>query len=175
MQPLVDTHALDKSRIRVTVRGSLLMCTSEEVEGARLRQLNLLHRTRRLREDGAIIKEIAEVNFPYVERYVVLESIGESLPIESFSDECSNQMACEEATLHSYSSLDEYQRRRNSARKKDRLRVDRLVDSRSSVDSSCDFQADALDGKRVLKTWYFRAPSPEVKGQWLNKMKIVCS
>ncbi|KAL7469641.1 hypothetical protein ACHAXS_009908 [Conticribra weissflogii] len=173
MQPLVDNRALDASRVTVSVRGTLLMCTSEEIEGVRLRQLNLLQRTRCLGKDSAKIEEM-EVNFPYVERYVIFEAICDREPIELSSDGCSDKRTYEAAMLHAYSSFDEYKRRRNSARKKDRLRVDRLVDSLSSVDSSCEFHVDALDGKRVVKTWYFRAPNLEVKEIWLKQLNMIC-
>ncbi|EED91364.1 predicted protein [Thalassiosira pseudonana CCMP1335] len=185
-----------RQTVRITIRGPLHLCTSDEVENARLRKLRAFHRRRCSRgvlpseevgdrdkdEGGGSATGYKAEDLSFVERYVVLEK--------------------------------DYQRRCNSARKKHRLRVDRVVvdtpspsstipnkgddghgaqstesssingtntneDGNNNINNSYQQPNETTtifnahmndDGGRVLATWYFRASSLKVKDAWLQIM-----
>ena len=203
--PNVEIYHLNSSTdnlcVRVSIKGYILTCTSEEVENARLRQMRSMHRRRLRGEEIGNMEECVLLKLPYIERYIVLDATceiprGSSCDGGDNSADCqknNDKLTCKEAMMHSYGSFDEYQRKCNSARKKHRLRVDRLADSNfatsptidscmqkdnenglevSTSDGETEFRADSLDGTKILGTWYFRSPTMDAKQKWTEIVKI---
>lgn len=172
-----------RQTVRITIRGPLHLCTSDEVENARLRNLRAFHRRRCSRgmlpseevgdrdkdEGGGSATGYKAEDLSFVERYVVLESRcdmilwsnnnnnnnkdGDVSVIANIIKDILPTNSCKTIMMHAYSSQEDYQRRCNSARKKHRLRVDRVVVDNPSPSSTIPNKDD--DGHGDIQSTEF--------------------
>jgi hypothetical protein len=155
-----------------------------DLEKAAAKKLRLLRLRLQAADDAANLDTSMQI--PFVQRYAVLdmqvfisrddEKSLEDVIISKLRD---GEIACHQGTIHAYNSHPEYERFSNSARKKQRMRVDRVIDrdlhctllgpcfENTTLNEDTDFCVQSLDGDRVLSSWYFRVSS---KDKWVNAL-----
>lgn len=188
-------------KVSITLQGIVHLCTDAELENARRKRHCLNRRRGHLPShdmnnpaDSTIPTEI-----PFRERYLVMDvtasgahSRDTSIPWNEVTVGMvlQNDVCCDHAVMHAYHSRGEYQRKCRSASKKQRLRVDRVLDEeeermcflldgcKSDVrlglwNAETDFCVNSADGNKVLSTWYVRALSRDDKRSWMDALRIV--
>lgn len=177
--------------ICITVKGKLRVCTNDDLETAHLKRLRMIRRQQ------AACNSISDppkpdLQIPFAERYIVLdmqssmhsanEGITPSQEEILLAKLNNGRISCLHATIHAYNSHQDYERHCNSARKKSRLRVDRVTDQDLDIDYSCfgsqlnegtDFCVQSIAGGRVISSWYLRASTTEVKSTWMNVLGVI--
>lgn len=185
--------------LRMTLRGTLKLCTQEDMEIARLKRQRMIRR-----QAAENVKDClnitTKIQMPFVERYIVLDTVASTRNHSNHDASINNQtdddliseaviiaepnneiVSCQKATIHSYNSLLDYQRFCNSARKKQRLRVDRVIDTQIDsyncsdfevLDKETDFIVQSVDGSRVLASWFLRASSRDLKLKWMKRLSL---
>lgn len=179
-----------QSKIFITAKGTLRVCTDDQLETAHLKLLRMIRRQQTVRTEYNSTGNLAAVQqLPFVQRYIVLEvqtSINNTDEEATISQEeimaklKGGEISCDQATIHAYSSYQDYVRHCNSARKKSRIRVDRVL-GQDIVIQACfqdqledvDFCVQSVAGVRVIASWYFRASTKEVKRAWMNILEYV--
>jgi hypothetical protein len=182
----IDPNKLDKDphqKFNITVKGTIKLCTDADLEKATAKKLRLLHREQAA---GDATNSDVLMQIPFVHRYAVFDMQTFIINEESVSEEeilsklVTGDMKCQQGTIHAYTSHQEYERFCYSARKKQRLRVDRVIDRDFHLGScfedkawneDTDFCVQSLDGDRVLSRWYFRVSS---KAEWMNVLRCSC-
>lgn len=193
-QLAVDSN--ETTNLRMTLRGSLKLCTEADMEMARLKRQRMIHRQAAKCTNDELNVSI-KIQMPYAERYIALDTVAPTKSPITYQDSSlkdheliSEEMVITEindmilpyqkATMHAYNSPADYERFCNSARKKRRLRVDRVIDPQIDsyhcidfdINKETDFIVQSVEEKRVLASWFLRAPSCHIKMKWIQRLSL---
>jgi hypothetical protein len=173
--------------IGITVHGKLKLCTDADLDYARLKRFRCIRRQAQVDAGTNLDLDVVQVPL-FVEQYLVLDMTAYTTASICDTDISQDVMLAKliqgeisphQSIIRAYSSFQDYTRFCNSARKKQRLRVDRVIDKESELLDSCilnwdtDFCVQSVDGDKVLSSWYIRAPSCVTKANWIDLLKSI--